>query len=74
MEPDLRTAATVIETQSPVSWAAIVAGAVVAAALALVLVAFGSGLGLLSISPWSGSGVTAATEAWRQAYLAALAG
>ena len=61
MEPDLRTAATVIETQSPVSWAAIVAGAVVAAALALVLVAFGSGLGLSSISPWSGSGVSGST-------------
>ncbi len=61
MEPDLRTAATVIETQSPVSWAAIVAGAVVAAALALVLVAFGSGLGLSSISPWSGSGVSGTT-------------
>jgi hypothetical protein len=61
LEPDLRTAATVIETQSPVSWAAIVAGAVVAAALALVLVAFGSGLGLSSISPWSGSGVSGST-------------
>jgi hypothetical protein len=61
LEPDLRTAATVIETQSPVSWAAIVAGAVVAAALALVLVAFGSGLGLSSISPWSGSGVSGTT-------------
>jgi hypothetical protein len=33
----------------------------VAAALALVLVAFGSGLGLSSISPWSGSGVSAST-------------
>lgn len=61
MEPDLRTAATVIETQSPVSWAAVVAGAVAAAALALVLVAFGSGLGLSSISPWSGSGVSGST-------------
>ena len=61
MEPDLRTAATVIETQSPVSWAAVVAGAVAAAALALVLVAFGSGLGLSSISPWSGSGVLGST-------------
>jgi hypothetical protein len=61
LEPDLRAAATVMETQSPVSWAAIAAGAVVAAALTLVLVAFGSGLGLSSISPWSGSGVSAST-------------
>ena len=61
MEQDLRAAATVVETQSPVSWAAIAAGAVVAAALTLVLVAFGSGLGLSSISPWSGSGVSAST-------------
>jgi hypothetical protein len=61
LEPDLRAAATVMETQSPVSWAAIAAGAVVAAALTLVLVSFGSGLGLSSISPWSGSGVSAST-------------
>ncbi len=61
MEPDLRSAATIVETQSPVSWAAIVAGAVAAAALTLVLIAFGSGLGLSSISPWSGSGVSAST-------------
>jgi len=60
LEPDLRTA-TVVETQSPVSWAAIVGGGFVAAALTLVLVAFGSGLGLSSISPWSGSGVSAST-------------
>lgn len=62
MEPDSRiAAANVLEAQSPVSWAAIVAGAVVAAALTLVLVAFGSGLGLSSISPWSGSGVSSST-------------
>jgi hypothetical protein len=61
LEPDLRTAATVVETQTPVSWAAIAAGAVSAAALTLVLVAFGAGLGLSSISPWSDSGVSAST-------------
>ncbi len=61
MEPDLRLAATVVETQSPISCAAVVAGAVAAAALTLVLVAFGSGLGLSSISPWSGRGVSAST-------------
>lgn len=61
MEPDLRIAATVVETQTPVAWAAVIAGAVAAAALTLVLVAFGSGLGLSSISPWSSSGVSAST-------------
>src|ERR1044072_5314488 len=47
--------------QAGVSWPAIVAGAVVACALTLVLLAFGTGLGLTMISPWSGSGVSATT-------------
>ena len=38
---------------SAVSWAAIVAGAFAAAAFAIALVAFGAGLGLVSVSPWS---------------------
>jgi hypothetical protein len=49
---------TVVDVQtSGVSWAAIAAGAVVAAALTLALVALGVGLGLSAVSPWSGSGV-----------------
>jgi hypothetical protein len=44
---------------SGVSWAAIVAGAFVAAALSLILVALGTGIGLSSISPWSNTGVSA---------------
>ncbi len=40
---------------SAVSWAAILAGAVVAAAASVVLVALGSGLGYAAISPWSGT-------------------
>ena len=44
-----------------VSWPAIVAGAVVACALTLVLLAFGTGLGLTVVSPWTGSGVSATT-------------
>jgi hypothetical protein len=47
-------------TQSAVSWAAIICGAVVAAAVSLILVALGSALGLTAISPWSG-GASAAT-------------
>lgn len=48
-------------TLSGVSWPAIVAGAVVACALTLVLLAFGTGLGLSVVSPWAGSGVSATT-------------
>jgi hypothetical protein len=44
-----------------VSWPAIVAGAVVACALTLVLLTFGTALGLTVVSPWSGSGVSATT-------------
>ncbi|WP_313387332.1 hypothetical protein [Achromobacter aegrifaciens] len=44
---------------SAVSWAAVIAGAVIAAALSLALFAGGTGLGFLSVSPWSGEGATA---------------
>ncbi len=44
-----------------VSWPAVAAGAVVSCALTLVLLAFGTGLGLSVVSPWAGSGVSAAT-------------
>jgi hypothetical protein len=36
-----------------VSWAAVIAGAFVASALSLALVALGAGIGLVSVSPWS---------------------
>jgi hypothetical protein len=49
------------ENQSAVSWAAIAAGGVAAAALTLVLLAFGAGMGFSSISPWSDSGISSAT-------------
>jgi hypothetical protein len=44
-----------------VSWAAVVAGAIVSCALTLVVLTFGVGLGLTVVSPWSGSGVSAHT-------------
>src|ERR1700704_6037480 len=44
-----------------VSWPSIVAGAVAACALTLVLMAFGTGLGLTVVPPWTGSGVSATT-------------
>src|ERR1700728_134883 len=43
---------------SGVSWAAIIAGAFVAAALSLSLLALGAGAGLSSVSPWANSGVS----------------
>lgn len=44
-----------------VSWPAVAAGAVVSCALTLVLLAFGVGLGLSVVSPWTGAGVSATT-------------
>jgi hypothetical protein len=46
------------EARSGVSWASILAGAFVAAAVSLALLALGAGLGLASVSPWSGSAVS----------------
>src|ERR1700740_3781821 len=57
-----RAATTTIDIQtSGVSWAAILAGAVAAAAFSLMLTALGAGLGLSAVSPWSGSGVSGTT-------------
>lgn len=44
---------------SGVSWAAVIAGAAVAAALAISLLLLGTGLGLLTVSPWAGEGLSA---------------
>ena len=46
---------------SAVSWGAILAGAAGAAALSLILLIFGTGLGLSSVSPWAHDGVTPRT-------------
>jgi len=43
---------------SAVSWGAILAGGMAAAALTLILVAFGAGVGFSSISPWSATAAT----------------
>jgi hypothetical protein len=47
--------------QSAISWPAIVAGGVAAAALTFVLLAFGSAMGFSAVSPWSNSGMSAGT-------------
>lgn len=62
METVMRTDSLgAIDETSAVSWASIAAGAVVAAALSLALLALGAGLGLSSVSPWTDSGVSAST-------------
>lgn len=49
---------------SGVSWAAILAGALAAGVLSLLLFMLGIGLGLSSISVWSGKGADGATIGW----------
>ena len=56
---DLRNSAE--SPASGVSWGAVIGGALVASSMALILSFLGVGLGLSSISPWSGSGASAAT-------------
>jgi hypothetical protein len=43
---------------SGVSWPAVIAGAFVSAALALILLALGTGIGMSSVSPWADSGAS----------------
>jgi hypothetical protein len=56
-------APAVESSRSAVSWGAIIAGAVAAAAITLLLTLLGSGLGLTMVSPWSSEGVSATTFA-----------
>jgi hypothetical protein len=49
---------------SGVSWAAVVAGAFVAAALSLALLALGTGIGLSAVSPWSNAGASTSAIGW----------
>jgi hypothetical protein len=50
-----------VDESPAVSWPAVVAGAIAAAALTLVLLAFGAGMGFSAVSPWGNSGVSAST-------------
>lgn len=49
---------------SAVSWAAVFAGAVGAAAISLILILLGTGIGLSVISPWSNDGASAEAIGW----------
>ena len=48
-------------TESAVSWGAVIAGAVGAAALSLILFLLGTGLGLAAVSPWASEGISGTT-------------
>jgi hypothetical protein len=54
----VRTAAT--DTHAYVDWGAVIAGAVIAAAISLVLLTFGSAIGLSMASPYEGAGASKA--------------
>jgi hypothetical protein len=56
------TVATVNEIDpAALSWSAIIGGGLAALALTLILISFGAAMGFSSVSPWSGSGVSATT-------------
>lgn len=61
--PTVAVDATASTRTSAVSWPAILAGAAVAAATALLLVVLATGLGLASVSPWPDRGASAASVA-----------
>ena len=46
---------------SAVAWPAVIGGAFVAAAVSVLLLALGAGLGLASVSPWVGSNASPTT-------------
>jgi hypothetical protein len=50
-----------VEWSSGVSWGAVLSGAFVAAALALILLLLGTGLGFSAASPWANDGASAKT-------------
>ena len=50
-------------SESAVSWGAVIAGAVGAAALSLVLFLLGTGLGFSAVSPWASEGISGTTAA-----------
>jgi hypothetical protein len=62
--PARRIAAAAPESaEAAVSWGAIIAGAVASMTVALILMVLASGVGLASVSPWSGGSVAAVSAA-----------
>jgi hypothetical protein len=50
-----------IAPESEIAWGAVAAGGFANAALTLLLMGFGAGMGFSAVSPWAGSGVSATT-------------
>ena len=55
------TTSVLTDERSAVSWGAVIGGGIAACAATLFLLAFGVGVGLSTISPWSNEGVSATT-------------
>jgi hypothetical protein len=71
---DALTSGTEESQVSAVSWAAILAGGVASAAVTLLVLAFGAGMGFSVVAPWSNSGVSSATfSLWAGLYLVVVA-
>ena len=58
----------VVQPVAYIEWSAVLAGAAMAAALSIVLLTFGSAIGLSLTSPWQGSGLSASTTATLAAF------
>jgi hypothetical protein len=52
---------TIDDVRSSVSWGAVLAGGIASAALTLVLLAFGAGVGFSVVSPWADQGLSSTT-------------
>jgi hypothetical protein len=61
LNPGLYPDETIEPSGSAVAWSAIWAGAIVTTAVSLVLLAVGSGFGLIAVSPWPGVGTAPTT-------------
>jgi hypothetical protein len=59
--PDDNFRDSIVAPQSAVAWCAIFAGAVASAALSLILLLFGTGMGFTLASPWANEGISSAT-------------
>jgi hypothetical protein len=62
-EAAMSAGSTSVPAKSAASWPAIIAGAFVAAAATLILIALGSGIGFAAVSPWANHGVSVTTFA-----------
>src|ERR1700736_1158664 len=51
----------IVATDHAINWGAVAAGAFANAALTLLLIAFGAGMGFSAVSPWADSGVSITT-------------